>query len=540
MLFWAAFAALAAIRVPSLAQPAGGDQGLYWYIGQRIAQGEIPYRDAWDQKPPGVHFTYAALMWLWPHESAVPAADFAVAVAIALLLLSIGRHLSPASGAGETSALIFLALSNPVVTRLGGVRVRAQSETFIALAVAAAVFALRHRLPPARNDSDSGMLSFFAAGLAIGAAIVFKYNAAVYIAIPLFVWVVENKASGNEKRVTAHSTRLLLALAAGCAIPILMTAIYFAAHGAWSDLLAATISYNVLYSGETYSGAGDFLRYLFTFPYRHAWIDSLWFLGGTGCAVLAVIGLRSARLLAAPLWVAAACLSITINGSRDLQQYFVQAGPALALAAGIAGALAWARLPVLGRVVLVALVGIAIWRITDIPKGIEYTRYDWHGMNHTLPRDEYLSRFGAEGSGDKYSALAVERLARYLTTHTAPDDRVFVFGFSGASYAKAQRASASRFFWSRPVIVEFNRGHAGYGPEGLLAELSARQPATVVLQWRDWDPDTIDSATYFHRTSLLDNWLRNGYEETERLGNYEIWLRKSATQRSTSGPGTTR
>jgi hypothetical protein len=44
--------------------------------------------------------------------------------------------------------------------------------------------------------------------------------------------------------------------------------------------------------------------------------------------------------------VAAACLSIAVNGSRGLPQYFLQAGPALALAFGVAAA--WAR-PRLGR-----------------------------------------------------------------------------------------------------------------------------------------------------------------------------------------------
>src|SRR4030095_9805332 len=86
--FWIAFAALVAIRVPSLAQPAGGDQGLYWYVGERVLPGELPYRDAWDQKPPGIHFTYAAMTALWGRESMVPAADLVVATLVALLLWS--------------------------------------------------------------------------------------------------------------------------------------------------------------------------------------------------------------------------------------------------------------------------------------------------------------------------------------------------------------------------------------------------------------------------------------------------------------------
>lgn len=54
-----AFAALVALRLPSLAQPGGADQEAYAYVGQRLLAGEQPYRDAWDQKPPGIHFLYA-------------------------------------------------------------------------------------------------------------------------------------------------------------------------------------------------------------------------------------------------------------------------------------------------------------------------------------------------------------------------------------------------------------------------------------------------------------------------------------------------
>ena len=130
--FWALFATCVALRVPSLQQPAGADQALYGYVGQRILHGELPYRDAWDQKPPGIHATYAVLWALWPDERVVPAADLAVAAVTALLLLILGRRLGP-PGAGEVAALVFLLLGDPSWGRLGGVRARGQCEVFIGL-----------------------------------------------------------------------------------------------------------------------------------------------------------------------------------------------------------------------------------------------------------------------------------------------------------------------------------------------------------------------------------------------------------------------
>src|SRR5215472_6478303 len=37
----------------------GRDQGIYAVVGHAITLGGVPYRDAWDFKPPGIHFLFA-------------------------------------------------------------------------------------------------------------------------------------------------------------------------------------------------------------------------------------------------------------------------------------------------------------------------------------------------------------------------------------------------------------------------------------------------------------------------------------------------
>ncbi|MBE3134210.1 MAG: hypothetical protein IMZ55_12095, partial [Acidobacteria bacterium] len=49
-----------AVRVVLLVQPIGGDPGIYAYVGGQILDGHLPYRDVFEQKPPGVLYTYAA------------------------------------------------------------------------------------------------------------------------------------------------------------------------------------------------------------------------------------------------------------------------------------------------------------------------------------------------------------------------------------------------------------------------------------------------------------------------------------------------
>ena len=287
--FWTLFAVCVALRLPSLQQPAGADQALYGYVGQRILHGELPYRDAWDQKPPGIHATYAVLWAIWPDERVVPAADLVVAVVTALLLLALGRRLGP-PGAGEVAALVFLFLGDPAWGRLGGVRARAQSEVFIGL-VSTAGLLLLHRALDAGTKRVQAL--GFAAGALFGCAFVYKYNAgAVLIAATLAAlwWWRRDDASTLLARVRG----LLpagVAVASGFVTVVATMLAIFAIAGAFDDLYHATISYNVFYSGETYASRFAMLGYLLRFPIERARVDGLWFVGGLGCAVILVTAL---------------------------------------------------------------------------------------------------------------------------------------------------------------------------------------------------------------------------------------------------------
>lgn len=523
---WLLLALLLLIRVPSLAQPAGADQGLYAYVGTRILHGELSYRDAWDQKPPAIHFAYALMYAAWSRDSVVAAADLAAAAAVALMLVPLGSALTGGVAAGRTAAALFLLLGDPTLGRLAGVRVRSQCETFIAVAVTAAlVLAVRMGRTRARNPEGLGIL----VGALLGIALTFKYNAVVYIPVVLLALFY---SCGDVRR----GAGACLFAACGVATPVVAMLLVFAAGGAFGDLYDATVTYNLKYSGETYSGAASFISYLLTFAIRQARVDSIWTVGGLGCLILlahAVARRWNGRPLLPVLWVAAACLSIAINGSRGLPQYFVQAAPALALAAGVAAATLWPatlvppRLRVLARTAAVLLVALAAWRVTEFSKIPKNIAHDVAYVAGRVSRDEHLARYGGRDV-DKYSALGVTRLGEYLKSRTTPTDRIYIFGFSPGAYVKAERASASRFFWSRPILVGFNAHKPGYGAEGVLDELRAHLPAYVVLQAHDWAPPPNDSVTYFSSHPLLGPWLRDQYSRVTEVidEDYEVWKRQ--------------
>ncbi len=528
-IWWLLLAGLFALRLPSLAQPAGADQALYAYVGQRILAGDVPYRDAWDQKPPAVHVAYAAMFALWPHESAVAGADLIASGLTAWLLALAATRLTSSATAGFFTAALYLFLANPAYTRLGGVRIRAQCETFIGLLVAAAVVMLTIRLGRGGTAPVLRRREAILAGLFLGLAVVFKYNAAVY-GLPVAVALVlaARQAGGGSGAWVRRLSGLAGWTACGAAVPVIVTVGAFAMAGALEDLYLATVTYNVRYSGETYASVWHMAQYLVTFPIGHARLDSLWMLGGAGTAVMLVASLRRPELAVVPAWIAATCMAIAINGSRGLPQYFVQAWPPLALAAGVGAAVVWPVLRPWGRVALVVLTLLAVPRVTEFPKMLSVTAIDARRLAGQIDERTYLGRFGRADSADKYSALAVHDLAALARTQTAQGDRIYVFGFSPWAYVGADRASASRFFWSRPVIIGFERLRPGYGVEGLLDELRRQPPRLVALQARDWDPDGPNSLDFFMAEPRLSAWLSAGYVPSGTLHNFQLWARAEA------------
>src|SRR5690606_32752053 len=156
-----------------------------------------------------------------------------------------------------------------------------------------------------------------------------------------------------------------------------------------------------------------------------------------------------------------------------------------------------------GRWLVGADTHVAGMRLAGLPGLIENVRYDIARISGDLDRGTYLRRF----RGAKHDAYENDELARLIRETTGVDDRIYVFGFSGGSVGwKSGRQSASRFFWSHPVLIEFEAGRPGYGSAGLLADLRATRPVLVALQKEEWQ-----SEAFFMNTPALRNWLEAGY-----------------------------
>jgi hypothetical protein len=525
---WLGLAALLSLRLPSFVEPVGNDQNLYLYIGDRVLAGEVPYVDAWDHKPPGIYFLYGALRSVWPHPSAVALADTLAAGLAAWGLVILGRR-AVSAGTGFFASAVFLVLTHPSLARLSGVYIRGQCEVFIACAVTLGLVIAW------RGDRTAPRL--LAVGMCLGSAVWLKYNAVAY-ALPILAALYVERPDDNDPRPLWLE---LAWVATGLAIVSFVVLAYFASHRALEPLRMATIDYNLRYSGDTYSGGpvaglSHVASMIVGAQGGRARADLLWYLGGVGAVLMAMSSRHRPALAVVWCWLAAAIVSIAVNGARDLPQYFVQAGPVLALAAA-AGLIVAVQTGVAGTIVAGAFVLLGLWkvgvdtpeiarmRLGNMPELVRNIATDVAFIRGRIDRRAYLNRFvGAQ----KFPTTAVADLIDHVRATTNAADRILVFGFSPAVYVETGRRSASKFFWSRPVIYGFASDRPGYGPAGLLADLQTSVPTLVTLQKQDWAPDVANSADYFMHTPALRDWLTTNYDLEQDTQYFTTWRKKPA------------
>lgn len=122
------------VRLIMFGKPAfQSDEEFYLLVGQRMAQGALPYVDLWDRKPYGLFLIYRGV-FLLPFDPvlAYQIAGMACSVATALVIARVARMIAPERGAG-LAGLAYLLYQPTFNAALG------QSSVFYNLPVVLAV-----------------------------------------------------------------------------------------------------------------------------------------------------------------------------------------------------------------------------------------------------------------------------------------------------------------------------------------------------------------------------------------------------------------
>jgi 4-amino-4-deoxy-L-arabinose transferase-like glycosyltransferase len=407
------------LYLPVLGAPFERDESVYATIARGMLNGDVPYRDLFDNKPPLVFGWYAFSFIVFGENDVAPRLVAALLLSLTTLALFAEARLLFSRRVAYVAAGAF-ALS----TGLPLVALHSNTEAYMLFPMVASLLTFTMGM-------RSGRLGWFLAAGALGALAVMTKQVAIWnlaaLALTAIAW---RWRSGGP---LAGRAAPLVFLATGAAGVMALIATPFFAVGALGDMAYANVSYNRLYIAALTFG------------------DRALNLAQGGAFVLAIAGprigaavlglikvlLKSKRALDYLLvvWAVASLAGVAMAG-RFYPHYFLHVVPAAAVLAAVLSVeyfqgAGWRRIP--RPVVLVAA---ALTLVAVVTNGALYLA-PWRTQQRVAPPVFYQSQW-AENS---------ELLGAYIADRTSPEDTIFNLGRESQVYFYADRRPASRYFY---------------------------------------------------------------------------------------------
>ena len=505
----------------------GRDQGIYAMVADAILRGQMPYRDAWDFKPPGIFVVFAVARLLFgPAQVGIRILEVAglVGMCAAIVKLSVRFWNNRAAG--------FLAATLAILTHAQlDFWHTAQPESFGGmLTIFALLLAARtdeEKAPGARTAVLAGAL-FGLAGLlkpplAGGGAVL-----ALYLARQR--WRAEPVDRPSKQRYRTACVPFLW-VALGGAAPIALCALWFLAKGAFRDMHAVLFVFTPYYTKLGWEGSSIGGMFYWSFI---EWLTT--YCSALSVGVLLALGFgakgRERPFLALLLGIIAVHLLGVTMQAKFFPYHYGATWPLTALVAAFGYDKLRARLEprgpfgmlAFGAILLAASFGRSSTKDTPdsfMSRCRKRVVLLAGGMSDQTTQDALMSIADVNAASNR-------RAAELLREHVPPGQPVFVWGFEPVIYDLSGRPSASRFLYNVPQRVTWSKEEMR---KTLLQDLAAHPPAAVVVEHHDVFPmvtgDTIDSAD-----TLYDFWdfyvFLQKYQLKEAAGDLDVYLLKPA------------
>jgi hypothetical protein len=438
------------VRAQLLAVPLERDEGLYGVIGQAILRGEVPYRDVFEHKPPGLFYLYALAVLLVP-PTATGLHTFLLVwnLGTALCASSIAAALATPVAARWTMLLFTIASASAAVEGFA-----LTSEMLILLPLT-----LSLRLALAAVQGERTRVLLLVASGALGAlAFWVKQPAAVAGAIAPLVILAARRGAPRRAR-----TELGLWSAGAVAVSLAAT-VPFAALGVWDEFWYWAFTHSLLYGqiGATHWGQRV--------------LGSLANLGrDLGWALAAGVGgsLFALWMRRPGAWVGLAFLALSVVSAFHSQflylHYFALLTPAAAIAGGLG--LAWLQ-EACERRFGAAGARLFVFASVLLAVGTPVLARPWYWLR---PDPVAVSNrtLGLQGFD------AAPLLAAYLRERVRPDERFFVYGSEPEIAFVAERRDLNPFVVVYPLTWDWPR-HREF-QERLWAEIERWRPPYILV-----------------------------------------------------------
>jgi hypothetical protein len=501
----AIFAVGVLLRSQIAAIPLERDEGEYAYIAQRWLNGEIPYKEAFDQKPPGVFAAYAVIQSLFGESpKAIHWGMQLYTLATLTCVFFLGWRLYSFTPGACAACLCAFMISNACV--LGN---SANTEVFMILPMTGALLTT---LIATKSDS---LRWGFVSGVLAMSALLFKQ-----VAFPNFIFSALCFLLVGKRR-----WRLAGSFLGGAIVMFLPVGVYFVAENAWREFYDCVLGLNLRYASRLPLSAYPASFWLNFRPilavnwaiYLLAGIGSVWVIGRY---LRPPRGQSNSGDLLIVVWLLFCAWGVS-TGGYFRKHYFVQALPAVSLlaAAGIARITFRAAAPRRSEMLAYLLSAVAIT--------IGVVAESWYYLPGS-PEAKCRTIYGAHPFPESQS------IADYLAKHSTADDTIFIFGSEPQILYHAHRKSASRYFFLQPVMLPTPEAR-GQQLE-ILEQLRLRPPKFILAEF------VIGAVVSFPDTPFdlfegVPQILRNSYHvvgavlgKEDAAGSRKLWTESQVVQ----------
>lgn len=231
------------LGLPTLLYPYGCDQAAFTYVGLVWNRGGLPYRDAWDIKPPAIYAIYAISQW-FDHDR-MRSFHWLDLLNTAFAAFFLGATV--ARRYGRWSGLFTGVLFGSLTYLAFDLREIGQCESFAAGPLAVALWIATREKVSARGWVTIGVM--------IGWILLLKTPL-------LLLGVVAVPALLSSRKEFVRNCALLVA---GITVPVALFAAYFALHGAFGYLIEL-VRMQFAYNSGGYTGftAGGMIQRVFS------------------------------------------------------------------------------------------------------------------------------------------------------------------------------------------------------------------------------------------------------------------------------------
>jgi hypothetical protein len=468
---WLGFAGIGvlfvALRWNNFNTPLTRDEGEYAYAAQLLERGIAPYQHAFIQKPPMAIYSYAFADRLMPQYYWSPRILAGVFVALATVLLGYAVRLEfGARVAWMAMWLVTVMIPAPEIEQFA-----ANTEMFLLLpllTIVAVFIREQHR--------GFRPWHWWVAGIAAGAAVLYKYTVLPLVVLIFAVWVWKTARTHDSRQLV----RRLVPAGIGAAAAGVLILGFYIFHDRGRHLWECTVLFN-----RYYVQSGEFGLSGFWFNLKSFW--SAWW-------ILFLFSGAAFLRPAARIWLWAGLFggALLCTSASILEHYYILLMPfwAVLAANGIqtAGELParWLKRPSGGMVGTLAALTVFLCLLPDLP---------WL----VCPP----SRFSPAKFGGQNPFAESPLVARRVAELSAPDDPVFIAGSEPQILCYAHRFSPTRFITMYPLMIPSSQAPE-YQRE-VMQDLEQRPPALIVLAGAhtSWLQERASPKDFLNRLKVL-------------------------------------